>query len=113
MSTSDRTPATVDRCLRLGHGFAEAERPDVVAALSGLDAHLAAESADVVDLDLSVKDRDAAQQRVTLLCRIAGLPEVVATAEERDLHRALTRVRDEAVRQVTDERTRRRPDHRS
>jgi hypothetical protein len=85
----------------------------VVAALSGLDHHLAGERPGAVAIDLQVKDRDTAQQHVTLLCHVDGLPEIVATADDRELPAALTEVRREAVRQLEDAHARREPHHRS
>lgn len=109
--TTAADPATVDRCLHLGHGFREDERQSVVAILDRLDHHLAAEEAEHVRLDLHVKDPGQRGRKVTLECHIAGLPELVATSEREDMPAALAQVRDELVRQIDDLKSRRRPHH--
>ena len=112
-TTPGPSDATVDRCLRLGHGFREDERPGIVELLAKIDHHLVGQPAEVVHLDLSVKDRHDAQQQVTLECVVAGLPTVVGTAKDRDLRAALNHARDEVVRQFEDVRSRREPHHKA
>jgi ribosome-associated translation inhibitor RaiA len=53
-----------------------------------------------VELELSVKDRDTPKQRLTLECWISGVPRMVATSTERELHTAVAEVRDDLWRQV-------------
>jgi ribosome-associated translation inhibitor RaiA len=107
--TAAADPATVDRCLHLGHGFREDERPSVVSILHQLDRHLAAEEAEHVRLDLHVKDAGHPGRKVTLECRIAGLPELVASSDREEMPAALAQVRDELIRQLDDRTSRRRP----
>ena len=108
MSTA-ADPATVAGCLRLGHGFHEDERPSVVTLLDRLDHHLANEEAEHVQLMLHVKDPGQRGRKVTLECRIAGLPELVATSEREDMLSALAQVRDELARQLDEQKSERRP----
>jgi ribosome-associated translation inhibitor RaiA len=109
--TTAKDPATVDACLHLGHGFREDERASVVSLLDRLDHHLASEEAEHVRLDLHVKDPGQRGRKVTLECRIAGLPELVATSERDDMPAALAQVRDELVRQLDEEKSKRSPRH--
>lgn len=102
-------PATVEGRLRLGSGFAVEERAGVVRQFARLDERLKTFRAGAVDLELSVKERDLASQRVVLECWIVGWPRLVATSEERDLAVALAEVRDDLVRQLNDAATRREP----
>lgn len=57
---------------------------------------------DQIELELSVKDPDTGQQRVTLEVWIAakGRTRFVGTSEERDLDRAVIEVRDDVHRQI-------------
>ena len=68
--------------------------------------------ADAVDMELSVKERGTPSQRTVLQAWIAGSERLVATSEEPDLDTALTRVRDELIRQLTDAKNRTEPRHR-
>ncbi|GIJ12849.1 HPF/RaiA family ribosome-associated protein [Micromonospora andamanensis] len=102
-------PATVAQCLRLGAGFADRERGRIVEQFSTLDARLAGFHADATDMELSVKDREAKGQKVTLECWIAGRQRIVATSTEEDLHAALNDVRDDLRRQLNDSKTRQEP----
>ncbi|MEV2242664.1 HPF/RaiA family ribosome-associated protein [Micromonospora sp. NPDC049891] len=102
-------PATVAKCLRLGAGFADRERDRIVEQFATLDARLAGFHADATDMELSVKDREAKGQKVTLECWIAGRQRVVATSTEEDLHAALNDVRDDLRRQLNDAKTRQEP----
>lgn len=101
----------LDERLRLGTGFAEGERPMVIERLGGLERRLASYQTTAVDLEISVKERDGADQRVTLECWIAGLPQLVAVSSHREIEQAVGAVRDELVRQITDETNRREPRH--
>lgn len=104
-----REPATVATCLRLGGGFAGRERDRIVEQFATLDARLAGFHADATDMELSVKDREAKGQKVTLECWIAGRQRIVATSSEEDLHAALNDVRDDLRRQLNDAKTRQEP----
>lgn len=102
-------PATVAKCLRLNAGFSQADRDWIVAQFATLDARLAAFHADATDLELSIKDREARGQRVTLECRIAGWEKIVTTSSEEDLRAALNDVRDDLRRKLNDAKTRQEP----
>lgn len=103
------SPATVEHQLRLGTGFGAEERTDVVDRLAALDSRLARYPAEAVDLELSVKDREGRDQRVTLECWIANHPRLVATSGVRELLAALMEVRTDLRRQLDDAATRREP----
>ena len=95
--------------LRLGAGLEEDDQPRVMAALAALESHLSRWEPDQIDLEVSVKDRDGPDQKVTLRVRPAGWPHFVAVARDRDLDHALTEARKELIRQLEDERSRRKP----
>ncbi|MBX7265558.1 HPF/RaiA family ribosome-associated protein [Micromonospora sp. Llam7] len=102
-------PAIVAECLRLGAGFAQADREWIVAQFATLDARLATFHADATELELSVKDREAKGQKVTLECWIAGRQKIVTTSTEEDLHAALNDARDDLRRRLNDAKTRQEP----
>lgn len=104
-------PATVAARLRLGSGFAAAERPDILERLSSLDHALAAFAADVVELELSMKDRDRPGQSTTLQCWVAGWPRLVATSSQPAFVSSLVEVRDDLRRQLDDAKARSTPRH--
>ena len=106
MSTN---PATVAKCLRLGAGFSQADRDWIVAQFTTLDARLATFHADATELELSVKNREARGQRVTLECWIAGRQKIVTTSTEEDLRAALNDARDDLRRRLNDAKTRQEP----
>ena len=97
-----QVPATIAAQLRVVDGFAQDERPGIVERLGSLDTQLAAHPAAVTDLELSIKDRGRPGQKVTLECWIAGQTRVVATSSRQQLSGALTEVRDEVRRQLSD-----------
>lgn len=101
--------ATVDGCLRLGAGFNQRDRAWIVDQFSVIDGRLAAFPADGTELELSVKDREARGQKVTLECWIAGWPKIVTTSAEEDLRAALNDVRDDLRRRLNDAKTRQEP----
>ena len=78
-------PATVAECLRMGAGFSQGDRNWIVEQFGTLDARLAAFHADATELEVSVKDREARGQKVTLECWIAGRQKIVTTSSEEDL----------------------------
>ena len=104
-------PATVEECLRVGAGFSQGDRNWIAEQFGTLDARLAGFHADTTELEVSVKDREAPGQKVTLECWIAGRQKVVTTSSEEDLHAALLQVRDELRRQLHDQKTRKEPRH--
>jgi len=110
MSTA-ANPATVEGCLRVGAGFSQGDRNWIVEQFATLDARLATFAAEKTELEVSVKDRDARGQKVTLECWISGRPKIVTTSAEEDLHAALNDVRDDLRRRVNDAKTKQEPRH--
>lgn len=104
-------PATVDECLRVGGGFSQGDRNWIAEQFVTLDARLAGFHADTTELEVSVKDREARGQKVTLECWIAGRQKIVTTSEEDDLHAALNDVRDDLRRKLNDAKTKQEPRH--
>lgn len=99
-------PATVDGCLRVGAGFSHGDRNWIVEQFGTLDARLASFSAERTELEVSVKDRNARGQKVTLECWVAGRQKIVTTSSLEDLHAALNDVRDDLRRRLNDSKTR-------
>ena len=109
MSGTENTPTgTLEERLRLGVGFAAADRLRILGALSALAPHLSGWD-DQVDLEVSLKDTEGPDQKVTLQAWLAGRAHLVATSHERDLDHALAEVRTDLIRQIEDERSRREP----
>ena len=102
---------TIAERLNLATGFHASERDWVAEHLVALGTRLRSFRDDQVDLEISLKDRDGAEQRVTLECWINRTPRLhlVATSSERDLTSALSEVRNELVRQVDEAKTRTEP----
>jgi ribosome-associated translation inhibitor RaiA len=107
--TENSTTGALERRLRLGAGFAPADRPRIVSALSALAPHLSGWEHDRVDLEVSLKDTEGPDQKVTLQAWLGGRTHLVATSHESDLDHALAEVRRELIRQIEDERSRREP----
>jgi len=107
--TENRPPGILEEQLRLGTGFGSADGTRVLRALAGLAPHLAGWNPEQVELEVSVKEREGRDRRVTLEARLAGWPRIVATSHQDDLDRALTEVRDDLIRQIEDAKTRRDP----
>ena len=102
--------ATVDACLQpLGGGLGPKDRAGIVDNWGRLDHRLRSFRADDVDLILTVKERDEPSQHTTLEARIAHRPRMVAASTDIDLDTALTEVRDDMVRQLTDAKSRSEP----
>ncbi|MBN1171415.1 MAG: HPF/RaiA family ribosome-associated protein [Micromonosporaceae bacterium] len=106
---SPHVPATIAERLRVVDGFAQEERPGIVERLRSLDTHLTTYPASATDLELSIKDRGRPGQKVTLECWIAGQTRLVATSAKEQFSVALTDVRDELRRQLSDAKTRTEP----
>lgn len=104
-------PATVAECLRVGTGFSQGDRNWIVEQFATLDNRLATFPADKTELEISVKDRAAKGQKVTLECWISGRPKIVTTSLEEDLHAALHDVRDDLRRKVNDAKHKQEPRH--
>jgi ribosome-associated translation inhibitor RaiA len=88
--------------LRLGAGFGEEDRGRVLEMLSALRRHLAHWRPEQVDLEISVKNRDGAEQKVTLEAWLPGWPSLVATSTDPDLDHALAEVRKDLIRRIED-----------
>jgi hypothetical protein len=56
--TENRPTSTLEENLRLGAGFAAADRPRILSALSALAPHLSGWGHDQVDLEVSLKDTE-------------------------------------------------------
>lgn len=104
--------ATVESSLRLGSGFGAEERDRIVAGWSSLTSRLGSYRQGAVELELSVKERATPSQRTVLEARIAGSDRLVATSDQSDLDNALTEVRDDLIRQLTDAKNRAEPRNR-
>ncbi|MFI7597472.1 HPF/RaiA family ribosome-associated protein [Actinoplanes sp. NPDC049681] len=104
-------PATVAQCLRAGAGFSQGDREWIAEQFVTLDARLATFPAETTELEVSVKDREARGQKVTLECWIAGREKIVTTSAEEDLHAALHDVRDDLRRRLNDQKTKQEPRH--
>jgi ribosome-associated translation inhibitor RaiA len=111
MNATDEDPTVIDQRLRLGTGFAAAERDWVVQRLGALGSRLRSFHGGRIDLEISLKDREAVDQQVTLECWIMRVHRLhlVATSSARDLSTALNEVRTEMIRQVDDAKTRTEP----
>ena len=95
--------ATVAECLRIAPEFRGDEHDEIRDRLSAkLDARLRGFREDQVELEVSVKDRDSSQQKVTLEAWIStkGPSHFVATATDGDVQAALSHARDELHRQI-------------
>jgi ribosome-associated translation inhibitor RaiA len=95
----------------MGHGFSQGDRNWIAEQFVTLDARLAAFHADTTELEVSVKDREARGQKVTLECWIAGRQKIVTTSSEEDLNAALHDVRDDLRRRLNDSKTKQEPRH--
>ena len=109
--TAVTDPATVRECLRVGAGFSQGDLNWIAEQFGTLDARLAAFHADSTELEVSVKDREARGQKVTLECWIAGRQKIVTTSAEEDLRAALNDVRDDLRRKLNDSKTKQEPRH--
>ncbi|SES07658.1 hypothetical protein SAMN05216188_12158 [Lentzea xinjiangensis] len=113
MNENSDDAAVVAQRLHLATGFLATERGWVVERLAALGPRLRSFRDDQIDLEISLKDRQGAEQRVTLECWVNRTPRLhlVATSSERDLSAALNEVRNELVRQVDEAKTRTEPRH--
>ena len=101
--TSHETPdpATLEKCLMLGHGFHQSDRAKVLEILHRIEGRMKGMSANQVTFELLVKDRDHNDQKVTFEADI-GKAHIVTTAEDADLWAAVAHVRDEFLRRLAD-----------
>lgn len=109
MTSNERSPATLAECLRLGRGISPDERDDLLRRLAPLDHRLRSFRADGTSLELSVKDRDTAQQRVVLEGQFPRLGTVVATSDLRTFDDALMDVRADMIRRLDAAKTKSEP----
>ncbi len=96
-------PATIDACLRIVPEFQGDEQDELKEQLRGkLESRLKRWDADQVEMELSVKDRDTAQQKVTLEVWVAakGRTRFVGTSTAPDLRAAVNDARDDVHRQI-------------
>ncbi len=107
---SDHPPIVAD--VLTTHGpFAQHEIEELIPHWSKLDQRLQSFVDRSIVLDLHLHDRDTPDQHVVLEAVIGGFPPFVASAKSRELGPALTHVRDELIRQLTDAKTRAEPRH--
>jgi hypothetical protein len=104
-------PATVEDCLRVGAGFSQGDRIWLAELFATLDARLASFHADATELEISVKDRDARGQKVTLECWIGGRDKIVTTSSLEELHAAVMDCRDDLRRKLNDSKSKQEPRH--
>jgi ribosome-associated translation inhibitor RaiA len=110
MSGTENNPiGTLEERLRLGAGLTAADRPRVLGALSALAPHLSGWEHNQVDLEVSLKDSNGPDQKLTLQAWLARRAHLVASSHERDLDHALAEVRRDLIRQIEEERSRREP----
>lgn len=96
-------PATIDECLRIVPQFRSDEHAELRDQLrSKLESRLKRWDADQVEMELSVKDRDTAQQKVTLEIWISarGRTRFVGTSTNEELRAAVNEARDDVHRQI-------------
>jgi ribosome-associated translation inhibitor RaiA len=101
--------AVLDQILHVSGGFSEAERQRLLHALAELTPHLSRWDPADMQLDVSVKQRDSKEQKVSIRASLPGYPTLVATAVDHDLDRALADARRDLIRQIEDEKRKRQP----
>ena len=108
MNGAPEGPTVIAQRLHLATGFLTSERDWIVRRLAALGSRLRSYSDAQVDLEISLKERNGAGQRVTLECWINRTPRLhlVSTSSARELAVALNEVRDDLIRQVDDAKTR-------
>jgi hypothetical protein len=108
--TPEEQNVIADR-LHLATGFLASERDWVIRRLAALGSRLRSFPDSEVDLEISLKERHGAGQRVTLECWISRTPRLhlVSTSTARELAVAVTEVRNDLIRQVDDAKTRTEP----
>jgi ribosome-associated translation inhibitor RaiA len=111
MSATDEGPTVIEQRLHLAAGFIASERHWIVERLAALGSRLRSFPDGQVDLEISLKNRNGADQQVTLACSIRRTPSLhlVSTSSAPDLPTALNEVRIEMIRQVDDAKTRTEP----
>src|SRR5829696_9091176 len=110
MSGTENSPTgNLDERLRLGAGFAAADRPRILGGLPVLAPHLSGWEHDQVELEVSLKDTDGPGPERHSSSLASGTGALVANSHQRDLDHALAEVRRDLIRQIEDERSRREP----
>ncbi|HEX6358625.1 HPF/RaiA family ribosome-associated protein [Actinophytocola sp.] len=111
MNESQDDPAVIAQRLHLATGFLSSERDWIVRRLASLGSRLRSFENTQVELQISLKERHGAGQRVTLECWVSRTPRLhlVSTSTARELAAALNEVRDDLIRQVDDAKTRTEP----
>lgn len=110
---AQQDPGVVGQRLQLGTGFHLSERDWIVDRMAALGTRLKSFVNEQVDLEISVKDRDGADQQVTLECwiRRSHRLHLVATSSAPQIAVALNEVRVGLIRQIDDAKTRTEPNH--
>lgn len=108
MSGSQEDLTVIAQRLHLATGFLSSERDWIVRRLAALESRLRSFPDTQVELEISLKERHGADQRVTLECWISRNPRLhlVSTSSARELAAAVSEVRDDLIRQVDDAKTR-------
>ncbi|GAB3480102.1 HPF/RaiA family ribosome-associated protein [Amycolatopsis cihanbeyliensis] len=111
MAGTQEDPTVIAQRLRLATGFLGSERDWIVQRLAALGPRLRSFADGQVDLEISLKDRDGVDQRVTLECWIRRTPRLhlVSTSSAGELAVALNEVRNALIRQIDDAKTRTEP----
>ncbi len=111
MTGVPQEPDLIDQRLHVAAGFLESERDWVIRRLAALGPRLRSFHEGQIDLEISLKDRHGAGQRVTLECRIHRTPgmHLIATSSAPKLSVALSEVRAGLIRQIDDAKTRTEP----
>jgi hypothetical protein len=107
MDDGNKDASVIESRLRLGPGFADKDREEVVAALAALNRHLEHWKPDQIDLRVTVRDRGYGDQRVSLEVWLPGRHSLLAHAANADLNHALIEVRKVAIREIEDANDRR------
>lgn len=110
--SEDQEAASVATALSVADGVTSVERDRIVGSWGRLDSRLRSFAAGTVELQLTVKERDTPSQRTTLEAWIAGQPRIVATSVKTNLDEAMTEVREDLIRQITDAKNRTEPRNR-
>ncbi|HEU5475892.1 MAG TPA: HPF/RaiA family ribosome-associated protein [Actinophytocola sp.] len=101
-------PTVIAQRLNLATGFQSSERDWVVHRLAALGSRLRSFPDTQVELEISIKERHGAGQRITLECWISRNPRLhlVSTSSAGDVSVAVGEVRDDLIRQIDDAKTR-------
>jgi ribosome-associated translation inhibitor RaiA len=115
MTDPEDGPTVIAERLLIAIGFLSSERDWIVRRLAALGSRLRSFPDTQIDLEISLKERDRAGQRVMLECWISRNPRLhlVSTSSARELTAAVGEVRDDLIRQVNDAKTRTEPHHRT